>query len=54
MKYLKINEDNWNDLFEGYLDNLGPKTPEEEASFYKQLFHKVINLVEESNEGWDE
>ena len=48
MRYLKINEENWNDLFEGYLYNLGPKPDKEAARFYK-----VIQLVEESNADWE-
>ena len=53
MRYLKIDEQNWNDLFEGYLYNLGPKPDKEAARFYKELFHKVIQRVEESNADWE-
>lgn len=53
MSYLKINEQNWNDLYEGDLYNLGPKSDKEEARFYKEMFHKVLQLIEESNGEWE-
>lgn len=53
MRYLKIDEQNWHDLFEGYLYGIGTwKTNEEKAEFYKKLFENVIKMIEESNGEW--
>lgn len=53
MKYLKIKEEEWDTLMEGYLYKIGTwKNTEEKAEFYQQLFESVLAMVEESNGGW--
>lgn len=50
MKYLKIKEEDWHTLMEGYLYKIGTwKNTEEKAEFYQQLFESVLAMVEESN-----
>ena len=50
MRYLKIREDDWNELMESYFQGVGTwETEEEKTNFYQQLFDCVLYMVEESN-----
>lgn len=52
MNYLKIDEQKWSDLFQWYLSNLVPKSDKDKAVFSQQMFHRVVDLIEESNGEW--